>query len=172
MQKLKPSIIIMQDIINFQGKYSVTSDGKVWSYKNRLFLKPMTAPNGYLKVNLTENGKPKNYYIHRLVACAFISNPENKPECNHIDGNKSNNNITNLEWCTHKENVIHSFRSLGRSSARGESSGMSKLIRADVIKIKQLLAEDKLSQVEIARLFTISEQTISYIKLGKVWGWT
>lgn len=65
---------------------------------------------GYREVLLSENGKTKNYFVHRLVAQAFIPNPDNLPCVNHRDGNKLNNSVDNLEWCTHRENTKHSFR--------------------------------------------------------------
>ena len=64
-------------------------------------------PKGYLRVYLYKNGKRKHHKIHRLVAKAFIPNPNNKPQVNHIDGNKQNNSITNLEWVTDEENKLH-----------------------------------------------------------------
>ena len=75
----------------------------------------MNKRNGYMYVYLTKNAKGKNCRVHRLVADAFIPNMENKLEVNHIDGNKQNNNIDNLEWCTFKENIRHSYK-LGLSS--------------------------------------------------------
>lgn len=65
---------------------------------------------GYYLVTLVHEGKRKNCFIHRLVATAFIDNPENKPMVNHIDGDKTNNHINNLEWCTAKENSVHAVR--------------------------------------------------------------
>lgn len=65
---------------------------------------------GYLRVYLSKNGKRKHHKVHRLVARAFIPNPENKPQVNHIDGNKKNNSITNLEWVTDEENKEHQKR--------------------------------------------------------------
>jgi hypothetical protein len=64
-------------------------------------------PKGYLRVYLYKNGKRKHHKIHRLVAKAFIPNPNNKPQVNHKDGNKKNNSITNLEWVTDEENKLH-----------------------------------------------------------------
>lgn len=70
--------------------------------------------HGYAYVCIRDNGKNKSIRLHRLVAKAFIPNPKNKPCINHIDGNKTNNNIDNLEWCTHSENEIHKNRVLGK----------------------------------------------------------
>jgi hypothetical protein len=70
---------------------------------------------GYLCQTLLVNGKSKRFYIHRLVAIIYIPNPSNKPWVNHIDGNRSNNNINNLEWSTISENIKHSYTNLGRT---------------------------------------------------------
>lgn len=95
----------MKDVKNYEGLYAVTSCGKVWSYYSKKFLKPGATNNGYLQVILYKDGKMKHYKIHRLVAEAYIPNPENLPEINHKDENKTNNCLQNLEWCDHKYNI-------------------------------------------------------------------
>jgi hypothetical protein len=83
--------------------YEISNTGQI---RNRdKLLKPVNNGKGYLKIVLHQDGKEKRFYIHRLVAEAFIQNPEHKPCVNHIDCNPSNNCIENLEWCTHQENV-------------------------------------------------------------------
>ena len=94
----------MKDVVGYEGLYAVTSCGKVWSYRNECFLKPKCEKNGYLRVNLYKDGKMKRHLIHRLVAMAYIPNPENLPEINHKDENKTNNCLQNLEWCDAKYN--------------------------------------------------------------------
>ena len=84
--------------------YEVSTWGRVFSRRTGDFLVPQYNKKGYLRVDLrNENGR-KHFKIHRLVAKAFIPNPDGKPQVNHIDGNKSNNSVTNLEWVTNKEN--------------------------------------------------------------------
>jgi hypothetical protein len=110
---------IWKDIEGFEGLYQVSNLGRVKSFdttdklgrirKGRV-LKPHRHPQGYLLVTLCKNGKHKNHKTHRVVAQAFIPNPENKPEVNHIDENKTNNNVNNLEWSTRKENLNHGTR--------------------------------------------------------------
>ena len=97
----------MKEIKGYEGLYSITSCGKVWSHKRQKFLKPFDNGCGYLMVCLCNgNGQPKKYRIHRLVAEAYIPNPEGKPLINHKDEfNKHNNSVNNLEWATAKENV-------------------------------------------------------------------
>lgn len=89
--------------------YEVTEDGRVYSHKSNRWLKQNKNSNGYPSVSLSINGRTKTIGLHRLVAEAYLPNTENKPCVNHIDGNKCNNNIKNLEWCTYKENYNHAL---------------------------------------------------------------
>lgn len=106
-------------IKGFEGLYEIDVFGNVYSivhnaHRRKRILKPYSNENGYMKVNLYDiNGKCKKKYIHRLVAEAFIPNPANKPNVNHIDCNVKNNNVNNLEWCTQSENILHASK-LGR----------------------------------------------------------
>ena len=95
----------MKDIKNFEGLYAITSCGKVWSYKNNKFLTPIKCQNGYLQVSLCKDGEPKVFLIHRLVAEAYILNVNNFETVDHIDGNRENNCIGNLQWMTNEDNV-------------------------------------------------------------------
>lgn len=110
----------MKDIKNYEGLYAVTSCGKVWSYKSKKFLKLRERKDGYLCVDLCKDGIKKTCFIHRLVAEAYIPNPENKPQINHIDEDKSHNWINNLEWATAKENVNHGTRNERARKANGK----------------------------------------------------
>ena len=94
----------MRDVKGYEGIYGITSCGKVWSYRRQKFLKPFYDKNGYLRVQLCKNGKCKKYKLHRLVADAYIPNPDNLPEVDHIDNDKTHNYINNLQWLSHKDN--------------------------------------------------------------------
>ena len=106
-------------IKGFEESYQVSNKGRVKSLERKVWngsgystikeriLKAGKATNGYLFVALCKNSKRYYYRVHRLVATAFIDNPDNKPQVNHIDENKENNNVENLEWCTAKENMNH-----------------------------------------------------------------
>lgn len=98
-----------RDIEGYQGIYQVSNFGRVKSLKfgKEKILRPRKTRNGYLRVNLCKNEKLKGYYIHRLIATAFIPNPMNLPTVNHIDEDKTNNNVTNLEWMNLSQQQRH-----------------------------------------------------------------
>jgi hypothetical protein len=93
----------------YGGKYRVYKHGHVYSEKSKRLLKRDRKPNGYFTVHLTENNITKKYYIHRVIATCYIVNEYNKPCINHLDGNKANNKVDNLQWCTHTENNRHAY---------------------------------------------------------------
>ena len=112
-----------KDIQGYEGLYQVSNQGRVRSLGMRFIrsnLKPYTRPPrflkyhaskcGYLCVELCNHGYTKRYVVHRLVALAFIPNPNNLPEVNHKDEDKTNNCVGNLEWCTHKYNSTYGSR--------------------------------------------------------------
>lgn len=113
---------IWKDIANWEGYYQVSNTGRVKSLhrkyyngykmipKDERILKQSKTGSGYCKLTLSRNGKSNYRMIHRLVAQAFIKNPENKRDVNHKDGNKMNNNINNLEWMTQLENARHAYK--------------------------------------------------------------
>lgn len=84
--------------------YLITTWGRVYNTRTKQFLNPYTHYKGYLRVDLRSGTEKRHFKVHRLVANAFIPNTEGKPQVNHIDGNKQNNSVSNLEWVTNKEN--------------------------------------------------------------------
>lgn len=97
-----------KDIKDYEDLYEVSDTGLVRNKVSGKILKPLKN-KGYLQVVLCKNGEHRRYLIHRLVAQAFIPNPLNLPEVNHIDQNRSNNNVENLEWCNRQYNVDYSL---------------------------------------------------------------
>jgi len=103
---------MMKDIKNYKGQYAITPNGEVWSYKSQKFLRKSTLKKMYFRVGLRDSkkGQKRNcFLLHRLVAEAFIANPENKLEVNHINSNGLDNRIENLEWVSRTENNQHAW---------------------------------------------------------------
>jgi hypothetical protein len=100
---------IWKDIPGYENYYQISNTGKVKSFVSNKILKPITDKDGYLRVCLCVNQKRKSHIIHRIVAKVFIPNPQNKPHINHLDFNITNNCVSNLEWCTPKENILYSY---------------------------------------------------------------
>ena len=112
-----------RDIKGYEGKYKISSYGKVKSlkYKDEKLLRPSYDKDGYKQVILYNNGKGKKWFIHRLVAIHFLPNPNNLPQVNHKDEDKANNAVENLEWCTCKYNINYgTAKSAGRHPITGE----------------------------------------------------
>ena len=178
------------DIVGYEGIYAITSHGRVYSYgrdKTKysigMFKKLYTAKSGYVFVGLNKDKKLKTIKTARLVAIMFIPNPMCKEQVNHIDGNKENNNVDNLEWSTASENMKHAFRiglkkpsniqkekarahcsKLGKISGKqnGRRNGMARksLPLSDDIKIREL-HKNGVSIRNIAKLFNVSRTPIT-----------
>jgi hypothetical protein len=100
-----------REIDGYEGLYSVFSNGEVWSINRARFMAKHIAHNGYYKVALNKNGNAKNFFIHRLVANAFLEKkPTEDHQVNHKDGIKTNNDSSNLEWVTRLENIRHAIK--------------------------------------------------------------
>lgn len=174
------------DIDGYDGIYQVSTRGRVRSmdrrelmrgrhptpyyrFRNGCELKCQINDIGYVQVLLYKDGVGKLCTVHRLVAKAFIPNPNNYPEVNHLNEERADNWVENLEWCTRSQNALHSNKKF-----RGENSGTSKLTERQVLKIVELLRQTgplKLGLFEIGCLFGVTNHTIHKIKVGKNWGW-
>lgn len=146
------------------AEYNVTKEGDVFNVKTGRKLKHSLNKNGYHCVCLTINGKNMEFLIHRLVAIKYISNPNNLPQVNHIDGNKNNNSIDNLEWCTSQYNVDHAIN-MGLRGSIGVKNGRAKLTEEDIKYIRN----SKERQIDLANIFNVTQPTISHIKNNKRW---
>lgn len=159
----------MKQIKNFEYYY-VDEHGNVYSEKTGKLkkLSPILTHYGYYDVGLTNSSGTKKMYIHRLVAESFINNPNNLPQVNHIDGNKLNNNVSNLEWCTLKDNLKHARENGLNTSCnvipngRGEKNTRSKLTEMQVLEIRQK-ASTGIKHKQLGIEYDVAEGTISGI---------
>ena len=154
------------DILGLENYYQISNTGKIKN-KNGKLLKPYLQ-NGYLRIGLFKNNKTKSFYIHRLVATAFIKNKENKPIINHIDGNKLNNSVNNLEWCTYAENNQHAYKYKLKipKILLGEESPHHKLNKQD---IKYIRSHWNYNTKELAKKFNISTTHVRRIVKNECW---
>jgi len=156
----------MKTINNFEN-YTITENGVIINEKTKHNKSWYIGSTGYYMVTLSKNNKQNPKRVHRLIAEMFIPNPYNKPHVNHKDGDKLNNNIKNLEWCTHLENMQHAFRT-GLANNTGVNNGMAKLNPTRVKSIKHSLMKGE-SQQKIADRHGVSRSCILKIHLGKTW---
>ncbi len=137
-----------REIENFDN-YEVSNFGNVRNKKTEKLLKKRLSKNGYYRIDLRQNSKSTTLLIHRLVALTFIDNPDEKPSVDHIDNNRTNNNVRNLRWCTNKENMQNSKLSASNTSGvKGvhwdkQRNKWQAQIRIDGIKIHLGYFENK-----------------------------
>ena len=157
--------------INSLSNYCINEYGFILNIRTRGEVVPSIGKKGYLQACLTNKN---TYSVHRLVALTFIENEENKPEVNHVDGNKLNNHISNLEWCTTQENLEHKrFNNLGKTlkaklSATGINNSQAKLDEEDVILIRTNCAT-KEDIKRFSKELDVSIATIYDIKNRRSW---
>lgn len=162
--RLHDSIPYLKDL------YTINSKGEIFSDNTGKMKTRNKSNTEYQLINLMcENGRKKTFKVHRLVLMAFcpIDNPEKK-EVNHIDGNKKNNCLDNLEWCTSSENQKHAFKTGLQHARRGEQSNFSKLSQEDVDKIF-FLRKAGYTQQKIADTVGCTRNNISLILNYKTW---
>jgi hypothetical protein len=138
---------IWRDVEGYDGKYQVSNLGNVRSVdrtfsnscgvmvtRKGIMLNPIQNRCGYMKVTMHKEGKVNTEVIHRLVAVAFVPNPNNLPQVNHKDGNKRNNDVSNLEWCTALSNMHHAKQQGLRNNALEYAKSMRKSVIATNIE--------------------------------------
>lgn len=159
------------------GKYAISSNQRIktlvasnrfgkYALKKERIRKQYLNKEGYSQVSLyNKNNELKTYKVHRLMAWAFVKNPDNKPFVNHLNSKRHDNRPENLEWCTNSENQKHSVR-FGNFPIRfGESALVSKLKEKDVFDI----LKSKLSKKDLAKKYCVHKDTIENIFRGKTW---
>jgi len=159
-------------IEGWEGDYEVSNLGRVRSYKldkdNGKIITGGSDSNGYFRVMLHNRGSFCRKSVHSLVATAFICEKPEGLEINHIDGDKRNNNSSNLEYLSHKDNMLHSRNNGLRKSMLGVSNINCKLDLFGVLMVRNL--KGKMMQKEIAFLFDILPEHVRAIQIGKYWG--
>ena len=173
---------VWKPIENYQGYYSVSNLGRIRSEErvvphkrsgSKTIREKILAPglnrHGYLLAYLTQNGVKKTMKIHRLVAEAFLDNPNNLPAVNHKNGLKIDNSVDNLEWCSFAANNQHAYDSGLKKAAKGSKNGLAKLTELDVELIREMVSIWKMQQKEIAKLFGVGKSAICKIVNRQNW---
>ena len=159
--------------IIFNQKYMIDEEGNIWSpYRGGRFLKSFPTEKGYYRIVLQTSEGRKTFQVHRLVLETFnpIKNCD-KLEVNHINGDKSDNTLKNLEWCSGSFNVRHYLETGLKKHARVDSIGENKLTEEQVLEICKLIKNSNLSLQEIGKKFNVSKHCIFDIKRKKSWSW-
>ena len=133
-----------------------------WQTYPEIEVKARPIGAGYLAICSKEQGVKRTLYVHRLVAEAFLGKPGDATDVNHIDGDKTNNNLANLEWTTHSKNLQH--------AVRAGLAGRVALTPADVRQIRALITEG-CKRSEIAKRFGVSLSAVAHIHSGHSWAW-
>lgn len=179
---------VWKEIEGFEGIYEVSSFGRIksiyrrgnWKVKGSEFsdgriLKNGDSNRGYPMFTPSKKGVKTGLAIHRLVAKAFIKNEENKPEVNHIDGNRKNNHVENLEWCTRQENIDHSHATglckERDNDMRGEKGFHAKLKNENIHFIRSNARQNGgvYTQKQLAEFFGVSRGAVKHVLLGNTW---
>ena len=170
---------VWKDIEGYEGYYQVSNCGRVKSLdrivtsgktKKGMIIQGILDIGGYVRVTLWKSCKPKKYMVHRLVAFAFLDNPNNLKMINHIDENKENNNVTNLEWCDCKYNINYGTRTI---RASGENTKNSKLKKEDVIRIRSVYKpkSKQFGAIALAKEYGVTPTTIDKIVHYRGWNY-
>jgi hypothetical protein len=151
----------LRDVVGYEDLFKVSSCGKLFSKRTNKFLKQTQHKHGYLHVSTKVGGRQGKclcFKMHRLVAEAFLHNPDNKPAVNHKDGDKTNNDVSNLEWVTHSENTKHAIET-GLSKLPPPSYVLSD-DEVDYIKSVYKKNTERFGQTALATKFGVDRKTI------------
>lgn len=170
---------IWKDIKGFEGLYQVSNFGRVKRLAHAVktikgqrnlgeqIKKQSVRKDGYMCVSIRKEGERFGFLVARLVAIHFIENPEGKSEVNHISGDKSDNNVANLEWTTRKENAQHAMRT--GLMPTGEGHGMSKLKEFEVKEMRELYSMGNVSTGELGKKYNVSYKNVWLIVTNRAW---
>lgn len=164
---------VWKDASEYEDYFKISSFGRVFSKRTNKILKTNVGKSGY-RMFVTRfsgsTGKSKALKVHRLVAKTFIENPNDNTVVNHIDGDKTNNNVSNLEWTTFSGNAKHSF-DVGLSRARkGEENKHSKLTNAIADEIRNRYSTEKITYNKLAEIYNVGRTTVRSIIKNERYG--
>lgn len=145
------------------SEFVVSDNGNVIGLKPDSLIVPYKNKKGYLKLNIWQHGRRKGVFVHRLVALAFIPNPDGLPQVNHKDGDKDNNHVSNLEWCDSGYNLQHAYDHGLRSDFNARNTKLSIM---DVLTIRKKYKEG-LSSQSLARFYGVHQTTVQRAISGK-----
>ena len=158
-------------IIGYEEWYDVSDQGRIRSRHNCLYgekiMRLKTHEDGYLRINLSSDGTQRTFTIHSIVARVFIGPRPVDKEINHKDGNKANNDVSNIEYVTNQENVDHAV--MMGLHVRGEAVGGSKLTESDVLDIWASLGSEP--RKAIAKRHNVSVRHVGHIATREKWAW-
>ena len=152
-----------------ETNYIVYEDGRVFDKKKNKFIIPFYNNSGYATIGIYIGKKSYIRSIHRLVAETFIPNPENKPQVNHIDGNKQNNHVSNLEWNSPSENRKHAYRTGLHKPLPPEKVTFTKFSIEQIEVACEEMEKDELSLYDIYRITGVNEKILADIRIGNIW---
>lgn len=168
-----------KDIEGFEGFYKISNLGNVMSMggwcgtskRNQMIRSTSLTKDGYVKVRLMRNGKDRTSRIHRLVAEAFIPNPENKKTVNHIDGVKTNNNVVNLEWADRSEQMHHAYKLGLKTAMIGSTNTQAKLTDEQVREIRKTYVRQskEFGTVALGKKYGVTNRVIGLVVSGKAY---
>lgn len=152
--------------VKYDDNYEVSYDGHIRNSRTKRILHEYVGKDGYLRTQFA--GKTR--LIHRTVANVYLENPNGLPEVNHVDGNKLNNSVDNLEWCSRNDNLKHAYDK-GLRTAKGSKNARAKLTEKDVKYIrKHYVPGDKnFGAKALSERFRVAPQTISAVNSGQNW---
>lgn len=171
---------VWKPVKGYEGIYEISNLGKVKSLSRikkcgwkdskpqitkEKILKQHIDNLGYERVKLLDGSKT----VHKLLAETFLPNPDNYNEINHKDGDKLNNSLDNLQWCTRSENIKHAFEIGLKTPKKGEENNKSKLKENDVREIRKLFSTGNYSKSELGRMFGVTASAVYYIIKNKTW---
>lgn len=173
---------IWKPVLGYESYYEVSSLGRIRTIEREIVLpshrylkkqKLLTQfkdGRGYLHVKLYNGkGKCKSITSHRIVALGFLDNPSNLPEINHIDGNKHNNNLNNLEWISRSDNIKHAYLTRDPQTYKGSGNKNSKLKEEEVVKIREEYKKGKITYKDLSKKYNVGITLVGYIIKNQVW---